>query len=137
MPDWMPKAYQAQYRRTTILVVDDDELVCAVVAELLDDLATSVIQAGSAREAVEFVLEQNDVDLVSSDVNMPEMDGLQLAEELKSMRPALPVVPVSGQPSRSSAHVFLARPFTRQSLLACIANAFVGLLSAQEHGSVL
>ena len=136
MPDWVPKTDEGQYRRTTVLVVDDDELVRRVVAELLEDLVTSIFQAGSAREAVDMVLDQNDLDLVITDVNMPEMDGLQLVEKLKSMRPALPVILMSGRHSRNSTNIFLAKPFTLQSLLTCIASATGGLLGAQKHGSV-
>ncbi len=37
MPAWVPKAYEPQARQTTVLVVDDDELVRSVVAEFLED----------------------------------------------------------------------------------------------------
>jgi two-component system NtrC family response regulator len=116
-----------------ILVVDDDELVRRVVTEMLEDCDFSVIEAGSGGEALAMTREQTDVDLVISDVNMPGMDGLQLISELKSIRPSLPVILMSGRPYRDRTHPFLAKPFTRQALLACITGARAHLSGAEKH----
>jgi DNA-binding NtrC family response regulator len=53
---------------------------------------------------------------------MPEMDGLTLFEEVTSVRPSLPMILMSGRPHHGSACRFLAKPFTQDSLLACIAH---------------
>jgi CheY-like chemotaxis protein len=116
-----------------ILVVDDDELVRRVVAELLEDSEFSVIEARSGREALDLTRVRPELDLVISDVNMPEMDGLQLIRELKSIRPSLPVILMSGRPYRDRTHPFLAKPFTRQGLLACIAGATAPVSGAEEQ----
>jgi CheY-like chemotaxis protein len=109
-----------------ILVVDDDELVRGVVRELLEDVTFSVIEARSGAEALGLIRCRSDLDLVISDVNMPEMDGYRLVEEVTSMRPSLPVILMSGRPSQRrdavSDAVSLAKPFTRDGLLACIAR---------------
>jgi CheY-like chemotaxis protein len=111
-----------------ILVVDDDEPVLQVMMELLEGLVFRVIGAASGREALTLIRDQTEPDVVISDVNMPGMSGLQLAEELKSMRPFLPVILMSGQPSKGWAQPFLAKPFTLQHLVACILGV-TGLLS--------
>jgi CheY-like chemotaxis protein len=122
MPDGLPEAFRSRVPGIVILVVDDDELVRRVVAELLEDLAFSVIEANSGRAALILMRERTELDLVISDLNTPEMDGLQLVEELKSMRPSLPVILMSGRPYRDRADPFLAKPFTQQALLGCIAT---------------
>ena len=119
-----------------ILVVDDDDLVRWVLAETLEDAAFSVIQAKSGREALELLLDWPDLDLVISDVNMPEMDGFQLVEELKSMRPFLPVILMSGRLPCGRAQSFISKPFTRQGLLDCIARATLPTSSAAELRAV-
>jgi CheY-like chemotaxis protein len=132
MPERVPEAGEDTARRMVILVVDDDELVRRVVTELLEDLAFSVVEAKSGREALNLIRSPTEPGLVISDVNMPEMDGLQLVEEIKSMRPSLPVILMSGRPSKDRAHPFLAKPFTRERLLACIAGATAPIAAGEE-----
>jgi len=120
-----------------ILVVDDDELVRRVVTELLEDCDFSVIEARSGSEALALVRYKPDLDLVISDVNMPEMDGLQLIGELRAIRPSLPIILMSGRPYHDRSYPFLAKPFTQQSLLACIARAKAPPLhSVEDHRPV-
>jgi CheY-like chemotaxis protein len=123
---------QARFLFMLILVVDDDELVRGVVMELLEDVAFSVIEARSGVEALDLIRSRSDLDLVISDVNMPEMDGYRLVEEVTSMRPSLPVILMSGRPSQGREGSFLAKPFTRDGLLACIART-AGKGSATPH----
>jgi CheY-like chemotaxis protein len=106
-----------------IIVVDDDEYVRRALAELLEDSEFLVLEAASGREALALARDRAELDLVITDVNMPEMDGMELVEELKSMRPSLPVILMSGRPHQDRSHPFLAKPFTLRGLLACIANA--------------
>ncbi len=106
-----------------ILVVDDDGLVRRVVADLLEDSECTVIEASSGDEALQVIRETPELDLVISDVNMPEMDGVELEEEVRSMRPSLPVILMSGRPLNNRADAFLPKPFTRSGLLDCILRA--------------
>jgi CheY-like chemotaxis protein len=115
-----------------ILIVDDDELVRGVVMELLEDVKFSVIEARSGAEALDLIRCRSDLSLVISDVNMPEMDGYRLVEEVTSMRPSLPVILMSGRPSQGRDVLFLAKPFTRDGLLACIAR-IAGCGQAAPH----
>jgi DNA-binding NtrC family response regulator len=74
---------------------------------------------------------------VITDVNMPEMDGMELVEELKSMRPSLPVILMSGRPHQDRSHPFLAKPFTLRGLLACIASATAQPAAVQDQRELL
>ena len=84
-----------QVRPLVILAVDDDSLVLVNTAAMLEDLGHEVISAASAAEAL-AILRGRRVDLVITDQAMPQMTGQQLAEQLKTMRPGLPVVLASG-----------------------------------------
>ena len=74
-----------------ILVVDDDLGVCQSLRDLLTQEGCDVLVATGGREALER-LESAEVDLVLSDVVMPDLDGYQLFQELRQKRPHLPVV---------------------------------------------
>ena len=74
-----------------ILVVDDDLGVCQSLRDLLTQEGCEVLVATGGREALTR-LESADVDLVLSDVVMPDLDGYQLFHELRQRRPHLPVV---------------------------------------------
>ncbi len=78
-------------RGKTILVVDDDADVCASMADILNGEGCTIITTGSGLEALRC-LQQCPVDMVLSDVVMPDMDGYELFQEIRSKRPDLPVV---------------------------------------------
>ena len=81
----------------TILLVEDEEGLRALNARGLASRGYTVLEAGNGVEAIE-VLEKSDkpVDLVVSDVVMPEMDGPTLARELRVRNPGLKIIFVSG-----------------------------------------
>jgi len=122
MPDRVSEIQAQSARWTSVLVVDDDALVRCVVAAFLEDVSVSVIEAGSGTQALDVIADHSDVDLVISDVNMPEMDGLKLVDAVRALRPALPVVLMSGGADPGPNKVFLSKPFTRDGLLACLAR---------------
>jgi PAS domain S-box-containing protein len=78
-------------RGIRILVVDDDLGVCQSLRDLLTQEGCEVLVATGGREAIAR-LENVSVDLVVSDVVMPDLDGYQLFEEIKRRHPGLPVV---------------------------------------------
>ena len=79
----------------TILCVDDEERALFLRKAVLQKFGFEVLPASSAREALE-ILAGNRVDLVLSDLLMPEMPGTELAKAVKERYPGLPVVIVSG-----------------------------------------
>lgn len=78
-----------------LLVVDDDTLIRRSLAELLRGEGYQVAEAGTGAEALR-VFAQAGPDLVVTDFNMPEVDGLQLLRELRARKPDLPVILVTG-----------------------------------------
>lgn len=75
----------------TVLYVEDDEDMSEQVAHFLRKRCAHVLQAANGREALELYREKRP-DMVVSDVMMPEMDGLELAEVIKQRDPAMPVI---------------------------------------------
>jgi PAS domain S-box-containing protein len=75
----------------TILVVDDDEGVRTSMADILGEEGCRIIATRSGIEALGYV-QRNAVDLVLSDVMMPDMDGYALFREIRATNPDLPVV---------------------------------------------
>ena len=78
-----------------ILLVDDDEAGRDVLQHALLGDGHDVIVAGDGREALELAAKTGDLDLLISDVSMPELDGVSLTEQLLASRPGLPVVLMS------------------------------------------
>ena len=112
----------------TILLVEDEEGLRALNARGLASRGYTVLQAGNGVEAME-VLEKAEgkVDLVVSDVVMPEMDGPTLLRELRKRNPELKIIFVSGYaedafqkhlPADGQQFDFLAKPFTLKQLVA-------------------
>jgi PAS domain S-box-containing protein len=115
----------AAKRQLCILAVDDDNLVLANVTVMLEDLGHKVIAAGSGTRALEVIDSRPDIDLVVTDQAMPAMTGLQLIEEIRARRPALPVILATGYaelPHGVHASIGrLAKPFTQRALAASVA----------------
>jgi two-component system cell cycle sensor histidine kinase/response regulator CckA len=113
----------------TILLVEDEEGLRALNARGLTSRGYTVLEAGNGVEAIE-VLEKIDgrVDLVVSDVVMPEMDGPTLLRELRSRDPSLKIIFVSGYAEDAfqkhlpadGQFAFLAKPFTLKQLVAAV-----------------
>ncbi len=118
----------------TVLLVDDDEVVRAVVASMLQDLGYTVMAAASAGEAL-AVLEQGAVvDLLFTDVVMPGMGGRQLAERAVKLHPSLRVLFTSGYAENAIVHngsldpgvELLSKPYDRERLAAKIRRVLDG-----------
>jgi DNA-binding response OmpR family regulator len=86
----------------TILVADDDPLLLDVVARTLADPSFTVLTASDGFEAVRILADRH-VDLMIADINMPGLDGLQLALQAKVMRPNLHIIFISGTWSERAA----------------------------------
>jgi CheY-like chemotaxis protein len=74
-----------------ILVVDDSKVDLELVASLLSDVGHECVRAGNGREALEL-LQAKTPDLILTDLQMPEMGGLELVQEVHARYPKVPVV---------------------------------------------
>ena len=121
-----------------VLVVDDDPVVAKSFNRVLTDKGYLVVTAQNAQQALER-MRGEDVDLVYTDIRMPGMDGLELAEKVKARRPWTPVVIVTGYGTTANEEraraagvsAFLHKPLSPQMIED---SAFVAL--QQAHGAV-
>ena len=104
-----------------ILLVDDDPTVLQLVSTILKRQGHEVFEASSGAAALQIAKDHPQIDLVLSDVVMPEMSGVQLCEALKVLRPQVRCILMSGNDlgllaSEKGAY-FLAKPFFPNELL--------------------
>jgi CheY-like chemotaxis protein len=106
----------------TILVVDDDSEVRAVAREILQREGYTVLDTADPREALQIARGHGggSIDLLLTDVVMPEMNGREIADQLAALRPQMKVVFISGY-SVSDTLVpvgapVVAKPFTPEGL---------------------
>lgn len=83
-------------KAATILVVDDDSLIALSTVDMLEDLGHTVIEANSAKQALDIMDTGRPIDLLITDYVMPGMTGLQLAEIVRSKNPTLPILLATG-----------------------------------------
>ena len=108
-------------RTASILVVDDDAAVREILVELLADSGHRVREAGGGAEALLLLADAPDVDLVISDVQMPEMSGFELAEHLTARHDGIKVILISGYyVSRDAGWRVLRKPFRMHELEAAV-----------------
>ena len=100
----------------TVLVVDDDEAVLDVLACMLEDLGCDVVCARSGDEALDVLTRRESVTILITDINMPGMDGYELAERATRMRPTLKVLQLSGRERRRDGFPMLRKPFSEEDL---------------------
>jgi CheY-like chemotaxis protein len=82
---------------STILVVEDDTIVRMLIVDVLEELGFRVLEAENAQSALKFVKEtSNVIDLMMTDVGLPDMNGRDLAILVRERRPQLPVLFASG-----------------------------------------
>jgi CheY-like chemotaxis protein len=102
------------------------------MAELLTALGHTVEEAGDANVAEKRIGREGWPDLLITDVVLPGMSGVELARQLRTRRPELPVVLASGYPDEEAGDImalsgsgfhFLRKPFTPDELLKVIGRA--------------
>ncbi|OCW24776.1 response regulator [Pseudomonas aylmerensis] len=81
----------------TILVVEDDAIVRMLIVDVLEELEFQVLEAADAEEALKVVEDSSKViNLMMTDVGLPDMDGKQLATKVRELRAELPILFASG-----------------------------------------
>jgi two-component system cell cycle sensor histidine kinase/response regulator CckA len=132
--DTMAKAAADLTGEGKILLVEDEEGLRALNARGLASRGYTVLEASNGVEAIEVLEREGHVDLVVSDVVMPEMDGPTLLKELRRRDPELKVIFVSGYAEEAFAknlpsneqYAFLAKPFTLKQLVAEVKKTIAG-----------
>jgi len=137
---WIPAATTASVIKTVVesaqpppveqlcvLVVDDDSLVLTSTVLLLEDLGHRVISATSGAQALEQFDNEPNIDLLITDMAMPQMNGAQLAQAIRFFKPGLPIILATGYAERLEGFAAklprLSKPFTQLNLVEVIALA--------------
>ncbi len=129
-PDPVPQRPQAPVTTDTavILLVEDDDAVRHLARRILERSGHTIIEAANGREALELAGE--DVDLVITDVVMPDIGGVELQKRLTERYPDLNIIFTSGYSEadlrgevRSLGNAFLPKPFTPDTLSRAVARA--------------
>jgi CheY-like chemotaxis protein len=123
-----------------ILVVDDDSDGAEAAGKLLETFGCNVSLVVSAGEALERIEEGADIDLVFSDVVMPDIDGLEFAERLNALRPGLPVIFCTGYTSAVEAltdcgAMALMKPYSADVLERVVAERLQIARDTARHSS--
>jgi DNA-binding NtrC family response regulator len=113
-----------------ILLVDDDESLLRVTQKQLTGAGHEVVALSNAATALD-VFDPDEIDLVMTDIEMPEMDGIELLAEVKRRDPDTPVVVITAHGSveravtamKTGAVDFLEKPFRREVLLLAVEKA--------------
>jgi YesN/AraC family two-component response regulator len=117
-------AARLRQRLPTILIVDDEESIRVTISRALKDY--NVIEAANGEEGMQKI-QEHAVDLVISDLYMPDFDGFQLLEALRNENSNIPVVGISGFVDSERAKslgfdAFLIKPFVFADLLSTISE---------------
>ena len=125
-----PREQLAVQRQGRVLVVEDDNEVAELVAEMLEHLGYQLVRAGTAAEALFTLAHDTRIDLVFSDVMMPgKLTGIDLARRVRREHPQVRVVLTSGyaesfaQQARNEGLLLLPKPYAIDELSALMERA--------------
>lgn len=123
-----------------VLVVDDEPLVREVITTQLEDAGYAVVSAGHSREALAILDAGEPIDLIVTDMSMPEMDGIVLVREANRRRPRMPAILLTGFATKaaemalggavSGLFSLLRKPVTGQELADRVAVLLEGASAA-------
>jgi len=120
----------------TILVVDDDSLISMSTVDMLEDLGHRVVAANSGEEALKVLRSDAAIDLLVTDYAMPRMNGAQLAEAARRLRPRLPVLLATGYaelpPGSTLELPRIGKPYMQEQLASIVDR----LLRGADSGAV-
>lgn len=117
---------------TTVLVVDDDDLLCECIGEILRAADYRVFKASNGKLALKLLSEER-VDLTITDIIMPEMDGFELLAHLRRTAPDMKIIAMSAGASGSASFyldlasryenvALLEKPVSAESLMASVSK---------------
>jgi two-component system, cell cycle sensor histidine kinase and response regulator CckA len=102
----------------TVLVVDDQDIVRDVIRLALEGAGYAVLETASPRDAIELARDgQDEINLLVTDVVMPEMDAFELAQRISHEIPGVRILYTSGYTDATAEGPFLQKPFTPAQLV--------------------
>jgi two-component system cell cycle sensor histidine kinase/response regulator CckA len=113
-----------------VLVVEDEELLRALLVEILSSFGYEVMEAEDGQAALK-TLESVNLDLLITDMSMPKVSGPALAQRVRDLRPEMKILFVSGLPEdelgpllKTGSTYFLQKPFRGGALLEKVRDIF-------------
>lgn len=114
----------------TVLVVDDDKFVRESLSSVLDECGYRVLSSGTAGDAI-AKLHRNSIDVILTDIMMPEISGIQLLEKIHTLTPETPVIMMTAYPEldlaidsiNKGAFDFITKPYKSEYLISVVAKA--------------
>ena len=124
----------------SILVVDDELLIRDLLYDFFSGQGWQVSIADSAEKALD-ILSAREIDVLLTDIKMPNMDGLALSSQVRDEYPELPVVLMTGYPSvdtavsalRQRVTDYVIKPFNINQLYKLVAGAVKENAASQEN----
>ncbi len=128
-----------------ILLVEDESMVREITGEVLSHAGYRVLETSNAREALQVASEhQGRIDLLLTDIVMPEMNGTDLADRMLNRQPDLVTIFMSGYAEHDvvrhanfSTAIHIQKPFTVDALLTRVAEALNGGSARASEAAVL
>lgn len=99
-----------------VLLVDDDPLVLDIAALMLEDIGCEVVTTAGGAEALEKLSTDERIEVLITDINMPDIDGYALAKSATQKRKSLKVIVLSGRESDGRGFPLIRKPFMRDDL---------------------
>lgn len=121
--------------KETVLIIEDDDALRAIVAETLQGAGYKVLQAESPQQALTLAAQSDlDIHLVVADVVLPGRKGPETAEQVRNIQPGARVLLMSGytdplldgNPLMEPGMPFIGKPFTRDALLRKVREVLDG-----------
>ena len=117
--------------RLKVLIVEDDNAMAQMCAKLIRRSGHSAVIACSSEDALAVVREDREIDVVVSDVQMPQMSGIQLLATLRAIDGRLPIILMTGythllNPAQAialGAADYIMKPFDSEALIASLDRA--------------
>ena len=123
--EFKAKTHSSSYQSKTILIIDDEEIVINICEMMLKRFGHKVLKAHSGYEGLQlFKANKFKIDLIISDLNMPEMDGQELMDELRRIDPYVKVILSSGDLTEKVENIainigfngFIMKPYNMNTL---------------------
>lgn len=122
---------QEKSLKPTLLIVDDENDIRYTLNLLFQSVGVNCISAADGESALELVQQYHPIDAIISDINMPNMDGIEFLEKMRQVGIYIPLVFLSGRASKQDAvralqlgaHDFIEKPYEVMKLKASVLSA--------------
>ena len=124
----------------TVLIVDDEKNYPLILSAVLEEEGFETLTANSGKAALE-IIESSDIDLILTDMKMPEMDGIELLKRIKKIDPDLPVIVMTAHGTvdkavdamQEGAYTYIQKPFDNERMILYVKKAIAMFLVVKEN----